>query len=792
MPRFLNWITDQITGELKGITVDDVNVSDIYEYRFEVDGHSVWGESEPIQADHSQIVHYVGPYVSVSTNNHIALYAIRKDGKEIPILRPMAFTSASIGETGHLHKSPYFLSWIPSDSTTIRGAIFRYEGRENTFKYLVTVNGIDQPFDIQYIDKEAHLHFKQSVTNQSITISAYSQIESFAPQMIAAFEPHIQEFTLPHFIGWVTTGISVTGAKFKNSDASISYRVCVNTNCQFVKGIQVDDTIVIPIQADVHSDIRIHAVVEGMLDTEVASRGRIYPPDERFEPGEWFLGATPPNYDGTKPPIVFVQGRNGKANNWFGETVYSGMNTMYEMAYNAGYRTAFVQLFDADGKGSHSIEENGFLLAGMLEAIYAKFQRQKVTIVAHSKGGLDTQAALVLFGASRYVGNVITLSSPHYGSQLADVCYSWWGKALASMLNERDAGTYDLQTAQMKMLREKIDNSPNRQDNIYYTLAGTGWGPKPSMLYVGGLYLYRYDQNDGLVTVKNAQLPYGNHVKTGEWNHDSIRTGTAVFHEIQHLLKPDGGHIRDVYHDEPMYEDGGHTRDVYHDESMYEDSDYALHESQQMIFGGVLKPNHLTRVPFEVDEQTDMTVVLFTNTQQANIEVISPTKKKYRLRSLKKKKVFSEMMFHKSHVHLIDLKNISPGTWEIRLITSSPNDSYLAMIHLHHTPMSLLIPHKVLQTNTATQRIQPIQGTHDSYINRDQAPIYTIMRLLNSYGNPVYQKQLVGKISAETIAKELQDVPSPGMYNLTIDVKQHLDHKHVRHRTFIKSIKIDK
>lgn len=97
---------------------------------------------------------------------------------------------------------------------------------------------------------------------------------------------------------------------------------------------------------------------------------------------------------------------------------------MYELAYANGYRTAFVQLYDAAGNGSARPEDNGKLLAQMLAQISAYFG-QKVNIVAHSKGGPDTQAALVEYGAYPYVNKVVTLSSPHYGSDLANLAYSW-------------------------------------------------------------------------------------------------------------------------------------------------------------------------------------------------------------------------------------------------------------------------------------------------------------------------------------------------------------------------------
>lgn len=78
--------------------------------------------------------------------------------------------------------------------------------------------------------------------------------------------------------------------------------------------------------------------------------GGVLPPKETFNPGDWFLGEKPLNYDENRPPIVFVQGRNGSADSWYGKTVYHDVNDMYDYAYRAGYQTVFVQLYDAAGK----------------------------------------------------------------------------------------------------------------------------------------------------------------------------------------------------------------------------------------------------------------------------------------------------------------------------------------------------------------------------------------------------------------------------------------------------------
>ena len=55
-------------------------------------------------------------------------------------------------------------------------------------------------------------------------------------------------------------------------------------------------------------------------------------------------------------------------------------------------------------------EKNGKLLAEKLKEIYDVFGR-KLIVIGHSKGGVDTQSALVYHNAHPYVEKVITLGS---------------------------------------------------------------------------------------------------------------------------------------------------------------------------------------------------------------------------------------------------------------------------------------------------------------------------------------------------------------------------------------------
>jgi triacylglycerol esterase/lipase EstA (alpha/beta hydrolase family) len=241
-------------------------------------------------------------------------------------------------------------------------------------------------------------------------------------------------------------------------------------------------------------------------------------------PGQWYVGTTPSYSAPFKHPVLFVHGLNSSSDTWWNE------NDMYDAAYQNGYETAFIDLYPTE-----TMWENGALLAEKIRDIYQYFG-EKIVIVAHSKGGIDTQSALVHYGAHPYVARVITLSSPHDGSELADLAYSSWAGWLAGILGSKNDATYSLQTGYMSYFREQTDTHTNVERVPFYTVAGTKWGSFGSSLYWGGLYLSSYGSNDGAVTVQSSRLPYASHLGTGSWNHSQIKEGTSTFNLFKSYL----------------------------------------------------------------------------------------------------------------------------------------------------------------------------------------------------------------------------------------------------------------
>ncbi len=233
--------------------------------------------------------------------------------------------------------------------------------------------------------------------------------------------------------------------------------------------------------------------------------------------------------------IVFVHGKGGNPSHWL-TGYYDEGNEMYRNAYNAGYRTAFVDL-----AGDKTMWENGSMLKNMLTEITDYYGVSKVVIVAHSKGGLDTDAAMIHYGAHTMVEKVITLGSPHHGSPLADLIYSSWTWWLAYIFGEQNDAAYVLQSGYMSYFRSVTDSHQNNANTDFYTIGAWGYS---GMMRFSGWYLNatgggkKDGGNDGLVTYPSSYRPNSMRLLRGygdqatNYNHAEILLGQHMWNSF--------------------------------------------------------------------------------------------------------------------------------------------------------------------------------------------------------------------------------------------------------------------
>ncbi len=344
-------------------------------------------------------------------------------------------------------------------------------------------------------------------------------------------------------------------------------------------------------------------------------------PDPSAPPGTWYIGDAPQVKTGS--PILFVHGLTGSASTWFEP------NDMYKKAQDAGHPTAFINLYP-----DQSYWDNGEMLANKLKEMYDHFG-EKIVIVGHSKGGVDTQTALLHYDAEQYVEEVFTLGTPHHGSQLANLAYSNWAGWLAGIIGMRSPGTDSLRTGTMAHFRNQTDQLVSANSVPFQTLSGRSWGSFGTSLYFGGLYLSGYGKNDGAVTVDSSRLSYANEFASLSLDHYAIAEGHRVFHYLQPQLANE-----------------------------IEKADSSSSDTGMIVRGGELAGE--TVQSFQLEKDIDkVTFSVLAHEKMPAMQLVSPDGVETSIQATEKE--HAQSMFAGAYSHFIELDQPESGTWTLEM-----------------------------------------------------------------------------------------------------------------------------
>ena len=167
-----------------------------------------------------------------------------------------------------------------------------------------------------------------------------------------------------------------------------------------------------------------------------------------------------------------------------------------------------------------SVANCGKELAKRIETIVQTTGCEKVNIIAHSKGGLDSRYAISVCGASPYVASLTTINTPHRGCIFADYLLD----KIPERVQQRVARTYnaalskcgdhdpdfleavrDLTASACARLNQQLPNDPS----IYYQSVGSTMNHAASgrfPLNMSYPLVRHFDgANDGLVALDSMQ-----------------------------------------------------------------------------------------------------------------------------------------------------------------------------------------------------------------------------------------------------------------------------------------------
>lgn len=208
----------------------------------------------------------------------------------------------------------------------------------------------------------------------------------------------------------------------------------------------------------------------------------------------------------TKYPIILVHGialRETKHIKAFGKIEKTLTDAGYE-AYTA----------DIDAFGT--IESNAQQLKDIICGVLSKSGAEKVNIIAHSKGGLDTKYMLAELDMDEKVASFTTLCTPHHGSVIAThiwrlpLCIK---KCLAFFINTfyrlvGDKNPNSLKVCEQLTDHERTEETPEYLNKVYcqsYSTKITKGSDCILMAIPMKIYtITDGSENDGMVSVSSA------------------------------------------------------------------------------------------------------------------------------------------------------------------------------------------------------------------------------------------------------------------------------------------------
>ena len=176
----------------------------------------------------------------------------------------------------------------------------------------------------------------------------------------------------------------------------------------------------------------------------------------------------------TKYPILFVHGvffRDSEHLNYWGRIPK-------ELEINGA------TVFYGNHNSANAISDSAIELERRILEIVEQTGCEKVNIIAHSKGGLDSRAAIANTTAGKYVASLTTINTPHRGCEFADYFlekipkdaqlkiakqYNQIASKLGDVNPDFMSAVKDLRASSCKEFNKNILNSPD----VYYQSVGS-------------------------------------------------------------------------------------------------------------------------------------------------------------------------------------------------------------------------------------------------------------------------------------------------------------------------------
>lgn len=210
----------------------------------------------------------------------------------------------------------------------------------------------------------------------------------------------------------------------------------------------------------------------------------------------------------TKYPVVLVHGMMAKD--------FPFWHAFRGIADFLKKQNVTVYVSNQDGVGA--IATNAQQLKAEILEILQRENCEKVNLIAHSKGGVDSRYMICCLGMAEHVASLTTLSTPHHGSGLSEKLLKmplWLAKTIAFFINttfrilgDKTPNMLQLGQELTQEAMERFNASTPDSPQVYYQSFSSTAPSKKAFLRFIPYQISRYceqDDTDGMVSVQSSQ-----------------------------------------------------------------------------------------------------------------------------------------------------------------------------------------------------------------------------------------------------------------------------------------------
>lgn len=209
----------------------------------------------------------------------------------------------------------------------------------------------------------------------------------------------------------------------------------------------------------------------------------------------------------TKYPIVLIHGTGFRDRKFFG---YWGRIPKILIENGA-------EIYYGNQDSWGTIESNAATLKDNIEKIMEQTGAEKVNLIAHSKGGLESRYLISTLGMSDKIASLTTIATPHHGSKTMDIvyklpkgifialaaCINCWHRILGDENPDFHVAIKGFTTYYSKEFNEK---NPDINGVYYQSYAAVMNNSLSDILMIFPHFIINLveGENDGLVTPESA------------------------------------------------------------------------------------------------------------------------------------------------------------------------------------------------------------------------------------------------------------------------------------------------